>query len=219
MRFHWAMRQQQDWYAYLNLTTDAPTEQVEQAVERLSRQATALAVTAPERSQRLRDTVRPSSATCCPDRRPRRGTTRAGPPRPQHRPRCRRLLSAQPPAVSDSVGPSPAAVRCRQRRPPRRRLAAGRRPGAAPGPGPWRPGRARLADRPLPAHRVDLRDCGKGSAAKRQVLHAVRDRRSRRRDTMPPARTRVASCTNCTRRWGLMTPSVLDAALLPEIKR
>jgi hypothetical protein len=52
------MRQQEDWYAYLSIATDAPTEQIEQAVERLSRQATALAVTAPERSQRLRDTVR-----------------------------------------------------------------------------------------------------------------------------------------------------------------
>jgi hypothetical protein len=52
------MRQQEDWYAYLSLTADTPTEQVEQAVERLSRQAAALAVTAPERSQRLRDTVR-----------------------------------------------------------------------------------------------------------------------------------------------------------------
>jgi hypothetical protein len=52
------MRQQEDWYAYLNLPTDTPTEQVEQAVERLSRQAAALAVTAPERSQQLRDTVR-----------------------------------------------------------------------------------------------------------------------------------------------------------------
>jgi hypothetical protein len=52
------MRQQEDWYAYLNIATDAPTEQIEQAVERLSRQATALAVTAPDRSQRLRDTIR-----------------------------------------------------------------------------------------------------------------------------------------------------------------
>ncbi len=52
------MRQQEDWYAYLNIATDTPTEQIAQAVERLSRQATALAVTAPERSQRLRDTVR-----------------------------------------------------------------------------------------------------------------------------------------------------------------
>lgn len=50
--------QQQDWFEYLKLTPDAPVEQVEQAVERLSRQAAALAVTAPERSQQLRDTVR-----------------------------------------------------------------------------------------------------------------------------------------------------------------
>jgi hypothetical protein len=56
------MRRQEDWYAYLNIATDAPTGQVEQAVERLSRQATALAVTAPERSQRLRDTVRAQEA-------------------------------------------------------------------------------------------------------------------------------------------------------------
>jgi hypothetical protein len=52
------MQQQSDWYGYLKLSADAPTEQIEQAVERLSRQAAALAVTAPERSQRLRDTVR-----------------------------------------------------------------------------------------------------------------------------------------------------------------
>ena len=52
------MRQQADWYEYLNLTADAPAGQIGQAVERLSRQAASLAVTAPERSQRLRDTVR-----------------------------------------------------------------------------------------------------------------------------------------------------------------
>jgi len=52
------MREQEDWYAYLNIATDTPTDQIEQAVEKLSRQAAALAVTAPERSQRLRDTVR-----------------------------------------------------------------------------------------------------------------------------------------------------------------
>jgi len=52
------MQRQQDWYAYLGLSPQAPGEQIAQAVERLSRQATALAVTAPERSQRLRDTIR-----------------------------------------------------------------------------------------------------------------------------------------------------------------
>jgi ribosomal protein S27AE len=52
------MRQQDDWYAYLNLAADTTVAEIEQAVERLSRQAAALAVTSPERSQRLRDTVR-----------------------------------------------------------------------------------------------------------------------------------------------------------------
>jgi DNA-directed RNA polymerase subunit RPC12/RpoP len=52
------MQRQEDWYAYLRLSPQAPEEQIAQAVERLSRQAAALAVTAPERSQRLRDTIR-----------------------------------------------------------------------------------------------------------------------------------------------------------------
>lgn len=52
------MRQETDWYAYLKLAADAPTGQIETAVERLSRQAAALAVTAPERSRQLRETVR-----------------------------------------------------------------------------------------------------------------------------------------------------------------
>jgi Double zinc ribbon len=52
------VQRQEDWYAYLGLTRQAPEERIAQAVERLSRQATALAVTAPERSQRLRDTIR-----------------------------------------------------------------------------------------------------------------------------------------------------------------
>jgi hypothetical protein len=52
------MRQQDDWYAFLNLPVDAASEEIERAVERLSRQASALAATAPERSQQLRDKVR-----------------------------------------------------------------------------------------------------------------------------------------------------------------
>jgi hypothetical protein len=52
------MQRQEDWHAYLGLSPQAPEEQIAQAVERLSRQAAALAVTAPERSQRLRDTIR-----------------------------------------------------------------------------------------------------------------------------------------------------------------
>jgi len=47
-----------DWYAYLRLGREAATGEIESAVERLSRQATALATTAPERSQSLRETIR-----------------------------------------------------------------------------------------------------------------------------------------------------------------
>jgi hypothetical protein len=52
------MRQDEDWYGYLSIAPDAPVEQIEEAVERLSGQAAALAVTEPERSQRLRDAIR-----------------------------------------------------------------------------------------------------------------------------------------------------------------
>jgi hypothetical protein len=52
------MRQQDDWYAFLNLPVNAASEEIERAVERLSRQAAALAATAPERSQQLRDKIR-----------------------------------------------------------------------------------------------------------------------------------------------------------------
>jgi hypothetical protein len=52
------MQRREDWYVYLGLSPQAPEEEIAQAVERLSRQAAALAVTAPERSQRLRDTIR-----------------------------------------------------------------------------------------------------------------------------------------------------------------
>jgi curved DNA-binding protein CbpA len=47
-----------DWYAVLRLTPDASAEEIAGAVERLSRQASALATTAPERSQQLRETLR-----------------------------------------------------------------------------------------------------------------------------------------------------------------
>jgi hypothetical protein len=47
-----------DWYAFLRLEPDATEEEITAAVERLSRQASALATTAPERSQQLRETLR-----------------------------------------------------------------------------------------------------------------------------------------------------------------
>jgi len=47
-----------DWYAALGLPATATGDQISAAVERMSRQATALSVTAPERSRLLRDQVR-----------------------------------------------------------------------------------------------------------------------------------------------------------------
>ncbi|MBV9823147.1 MAG: zinc ribbon domain-containing protein [Actinobacteria bacterium] len=47
-----------DWYAVLGLPTDASTEDISAAVEKRSRQASAMANTAPERSQQLREQVR-----------------------------------------------------------------------------------------------------------------------------------------------------------------
>jgi len=47
-----------DWYEVLGIDPRAPDDQITAAIERLSRQASALANAAPERSQRLRDTVR-----------------------------------------------------------------------------------------------------------------------------------------------------------------
>ena len=47
-----------NWYAFLRLSPGAREDEIQSAVERLSRQASALAVTAPERSQSLRETVR-----------------------------------------------------------------------------------------------------------------------------------------------------------------
>lgn len=47
-----------DWYSFLGVGPDATTEQIAAGVERLSRQANALAVTAPERARQLRDQAR-----------------------------------------------------------------------------------------------------------------------------------------------------------------
>jgi hypothetical protein len=47
-----------NWYELLGLPLNASRDDVAEKTERLSRQATALATTAPERSQQLRDTVR-----------------------------------------------------------------------------------------------------------------------------------------------------------------
>jgi curved DNA-binding protein CbpA len=47
-----------DWYSVLRLSPAASADEIAVAVERLSRQASALAVTAPERSQQLREVTR-----------------------------------------------------------------------------------------------------------------------------------------------------------------
>jgi curved DNA-binding protein CbpA len=47
-----------DWYSVLGLSPAASADEIAVAVERLSRQASALAVTAPERSQQLREVTR-----------------------------------------------------------------------------------------------------------------------------------------------------------------
>ena len=47
-----------NWYEVLGLTHDATDEELAEAAERLARQAAAIANTAPDRSQQLRDTVR-----------------------------------------------------------------------------------------------------------------------------------------------------------------
>jgi hypothetical protein len=121
------MRQQEDWYAYLNIATDAPTEQIEQAVERLSRQATALAVTAPERSQRLRDTVRTIKRDLLsgPEARARYDAGRNAAAEPP-----------QAPAPSASVPPPPTAAPSPWHYPP---PTAPTSPGAG-GPYPGGPG-------------------------------------------------------------------------------
>ena len=52
-----------DFYAKLSVTTTATEDEVRAAVEALSRKATAMANTAPERSQGLREQVRQIKAT------------------------------------------------------------------------------------------------------------------------------------------------------------
>jgi DnaJ-class molecular chaperone len=47
-----------DWYSVLGLSPAASADEIAVAVERLSRQASALAVTAPERSRQLREVTR-----------------------------------------------------------------------------------------------------------------------------------------------------------------
>jgi Double zinc ribbon len=52
------MTSRPDWYAYLRLAPGATAEELQRAVERISGQANALAATAPERSQLMRENIR-----------------------------------------------------------------------------------------------------------------------------------------------------------------
>lgn len=110
MRFDRAMQQRDDWYAYLRLSPEATTEQIQQAVERLSRQATALAVTAPERSQLLRETVRSIKRDLLSGAENRQrydvGRAAASQPAPQHVPSAQD--TAPPQAEPIPVPPAPA---------------------------------------------------------------------------------------------------------------
>jgi hypothetical protein len=115
MRFHIVMQQQEDWYAYLRLSPEATTEQIEQAVERLSRQAAALAVTAPERSQQLRETVRAIKRDLLsgPESRQRYDAARAAatqPPAQQPGPAAQQAWPPATQAATAQVFPPPPAV-------------------------------------------------------------------------------------------------------------
>lgn len=86
-----------DWYAFLRLQPDATAEEITVAVERLSRQASALATTAPERSQQLRETLRSIKRDLLsgPENRQRYDQSRA------------QARDAMPPAAPAPAGPGP----------------------------------------------------------------------------------------------------------------
>jgi Double zinc ribbon len=94
-----ALTTERDWYAYLQLPPQASTRDVEQAIERLSRQASALATTAPERSQQLRETIRSIKSDLL-----------SGPesPRRYDVPRAQDPAPLSPPATAIAPPPAPA---------------------------------------------------------------------------------------------------------------
>lgn len=99
-----------DWYAYLRLSPEAPTAEIEGAVERLSRQASALAATAPERSQSLRETIRAIKRDLLsgPENRRRYDERVRQPARPAYPPAA--PVPATPPAAAApgaSAAPAP----------------------------------------------------------------------------------------------------------------
>jgi hypothetical protein len=101
-----------DWYAYLQLPPEATAGDVEQAVERLSRQASALAATAPERSQLLRETIRAIKRDLLsgPQRRPRHAAPDPQPLAPPAPPAAPAPAASAPPAPVRPVPLPPAPV-------------------------------------------------------------------------------------------------------------
>ena len=124
-----ALMTERDWYAYLQLPPQASTSDVEQAVERLSRQASALAATAPERSQQLRETIRAIKRDLL-----------SGPegPRSYDAPRVRDVAPPSPPTAT-AMAPPPAPA---PRRAPKH---------AKPEPAPVPPAPAHTPMPPTPA--------------------------------------------------------------------
>jgi double zinc ribbon protein len=93
-----------NWYAFLRLSPEATAEEIQSAVERLSRQASALAATAPERSQLLRETIRSIKRDLLSGPENRRRYDASRPPDPALRP----MSAAAWPTPSGSAPGAPA---------------------------------------------------------------------------------------------------------------
>ncbi|MGH3149336.1 MAG: double zinc ribbon domain-containing protein [Streptosporangiaceae bacterium] len=98
-----------NWYAFLRLSPTAREDEIQSAVERLSRQASALAATAPERSQSLRETARAIKRDLLSGPESRRRYDACLPLRlPSHgRPAAAHLPPAPGPAPPAPVPPEP----------------------------------------------------------------------------------------------------------------
>jgi predicted nucleic acid-binding Zn ribbon protein len=100
-----------DWYAVLGLGPGAHTGEIAAAVERMSRQASALANTAPRRSQELREITRAIKRDLLsgPEARQRYDLSRAG-HGPSAPPSAAPPPAAPPPATAPPPTPPPAGA-------------------------------------------------------------------------------------------------------------
>jgi curved DNA-binding protein CbpA len=97
-----------DWYSVLGLSPAASADEIAVAVERLSRQASALAVTAPERSQQLREVTRAIKRDLLSGLESRRRydqSLRPGAPAAQAPAAPAGMLPAGPPAAGHPAAP------------------------------------------------------------------------------------------------------------------